>query len=69
MRISGLIAVLVLSLLAAPALADDPPAGAPITPNRAGEYARLIEEDYASLDEDASVDQAELERDRESSCP
>ncbi len=36
MRNSGLIAVLVLSLLAAPALADDPPAGAPITPNAQG---------------------------------
>ena len=36
MRISGLIALLVLSLLAAPALADDPPAGAPITPNAQG---------------------------------
>ena len=36
MRNSGLIALLVLSLLAAPALADDPPAGAPITPNAQG---------------------------------
>ncbi|MCH7708686.1 MAG: hypothetical protein IH884_09345 [Myxococcales bacterium] len=36
MRMTCLVAVLVLSLLAVPALADDPAAGAPISPNAQG---------------------------------
>ncbi len=54
MRNSGLIAVLVLSLLAAPALADDPAAGAPINPNAQGlsdaELDRRIEWLESTLD-------------------
>ncbi len=54
MRIAGLIAVLVLSLIAAPALADDPAAGAPISPNAQGlsdaELERRIEWLETTLD-------------------